>query len=396
MANYGDAETLNKQLRRHIVKLHVNSLNEESNESLLADDGTIANLLNDLIQLYPTLLESEKCSTTTCWLTRLCNREGGLGQATQALSSIRKIINKTNKGVARSTMQSMQSMQPQGNSRRSLVPPVPTSSTTVTETKTTENNTIVPPPVPPPVPTLVQQPMAPTSPPSTDNVSRVVSPTSPLFSQSNTGSPNRSNSSATKAPTTSQTTAPPIESYEQLREAEEHRLDLFRKRAAVAAEVEAQEIENIMKRSLSGVTSARGNCTVSLPNVDAHAPFPDMNSDQAGNSGGVFGTLNTATETATSTTGSLLSGLENIAATPLKAYRPPLFDHAKPPPTPTPEVDFRVPMPSAYPQYRASQSMDSHQHTPVKEHLVPVPTMVLDHNKTYHSHPPPLPTNIII
>ena len=104
-------EKLNKQLRRHIVKLHVNSLNEESNENLLTDDGTIANLLNDLIQLYPTLLESEKCSTTTCWLTRLCNRKGGLGQATQALSSIRKIINKTNKGVACSAELSMQSMQ---------------------------------------------------------------------------------------------------------------------------------------------------------------------------------------------------------------------------------------------------------------------------------------------
>jgi hypothetical protein len=42
------------KLRKNVVKLHVNSLNNDENEqsdAILQDDGTIVKLLNDLSQL---------------------------------------------------------------------------------------------------------------------------------------------------------------------------------------------------------------------------------------------------------------------------------------------------------------------------------------------------------
>ena len=335
-----------------MVKLHVNCL--ENTESVEKEEEEIFTLVEEIFTLHPSLATNSQ--SVTDWLAKLCQREGGLGKATQTMSLLRKQIRAAAK-ISNAQESITETATP------SITQTID-SSINRTDTVLNSRNDVVAPEAP-----IVAPVAATCTATSTELTPTIAVPLSSATLHS-LSSPSPSllvplpiNSTSTTTTTTTTTTAPstsstplsptplspspppaPISSYvvtslADLRQIESNRLDLFRKRATIAAEVEEKQIEHIMQESLRGSTT---NFTTTTTAAAFTAAATTM-----------------ATTTAVSTTtDDALFGLENIAATPLKAYRPSIFHHAPPPPTPTPEVGFRVPMPSAYPLYPVPQQLE--------------------------------------
>ena len=339
-----------KLLRKATVRLHVDSLSEENvadMDVMLQDkEGHIINLLNDLYTLCPALGSDDDNKKPLDWLKKLCQRQGGLGQATQTLSAIRKQIAFASQPVNQQPSPSRKEMTVSTTSTPAMrdVPAAlsPTPTPTPHDAVSIEQNASSPKPPPTihatPIPIPIPIPaMLSSSKPST------ISTMSTTFTTA-------AASIALTAPTITTVLPPPclpspplMKSLEELRHAEACRLDLFRKRATIAAEVEEKQIEHIMQASLRGISSQS----------DSYTPYYSRTTEHF-------------SEETTS-----FSGLESIASTPLKAYRPPLFPQV-PPPTPTPEIGIRVPMPSAYPDYppptQPLNSIDNKQDQLVIQH----------------------------
>ncbi len=291
-----------RQLRKAVVAYHVSCVSSSaaaappSSPSSSASASASSSASETIRRLLTTLQRCNPAALPAQWVAvraaALCDRAAGLAAATRTLSGIRKEVRRApaKAAAAQALSQSQLRQQHSGvatgaTARRDFSSPrSPTATRVPSAPPTPAPPSYAPPPPPPPTPPLVSHKL------THGHPMMVVDPPPP-------------------APAATQPT------LEELKQAEFKRLGLFQRRASLVAQYEEEQIDHIVQASLGpGATASTGHAH-SLPLAAAPALPTHVVTDNHG--GGDV-------EAAAGLTG--LSGLESIAATPLKVYRPPADD----------------------------------------------------------------------